>query len=89
MTQHQLILEFIKQKGSILPAKMQGYIFMGHMMGSELPRRCRELRKQGKLRSQKEGRFERFFLAEVSYKTFRVLGDDGEVEKLIKMPNGS
>lgn len=62
MTQHKLVLEFIKQNGSILPAKMAGYIFMGHMFGSETSKRCRELRKSGILKSQNDGKFERFYL---------------------------
>ena len=71
MTQHDLILEFIKQKGSILPAKMGGYQFMGEMFGSETNRRARELRKRGILRSEKEGRFERFFSVNPPMKVYR------------------
>lgn len=64
MTQHQLILDWIQEHGSILPAKLYGTIYKGEMMGSELSKRCRELRKKGKLRSEKEGRFEKFYLNE-------------------------
>lgn len=85
MTQHDLILEFIKQKGSILPAKMGGYQFMGEMFGSETNRRARELRKRGILRSEKEGRFERFFLVNPPMKVYRVVGDNGETLKTIKL----
>lgn len=65
---------------------MGGYQFMGEMFGSETNRRARELRKRGILRSEKEGRFERFFLVEVPVKTYKVLGDRGEVLKVIKLP---
>ena len=63
MTQQQLILGYINKYGSILPAKCAGLIFDGEMMGSETSRRCRALRKQGILRSEKDGKFERFYLA--------------------------
>lgn len=73
MTQHQLIIEYIKLNGEILPAKMAGAIFMGTMFGSETSKRCRELRSMVKgkwenpygkqmLDSRKEGRFEVFYL---------------------------
>ena len=63
MTQQQLILGYINKYGSILPAKCAGFIFDGEMMGSETSKRCRELRKKGILRSEKDGKFERFYLA--------------------------
>jgi hypothetical protein len=50
MTQHQLIIEYLKQNRQIIPAKMAGKIFMGMMFGSETSKRCRELRNH-KLRS--------------------------------------
>lgn len=62
MTQHQLVLTWIREKGSILPAKMAGIVYMGQMFGSETSKRCRELRSMGKLYGKKEGKFERFFL---------------------------
>lgn len=61
MTQKQIVLEYIKLHGSILPAKMSGEIFQGYMIGSEVGKRCRELRQSGYLYSVKEGKFERFF----------------------------
>ena len=64
MTQHELVLAWIKEHGSILPAKMSGIVYLGEMFGSETSKRCRELRKKGKLRGEKDGRFERFFLEE-------------------------
>ena len=65
MTQHELVLNYVRAFGSILPAKMSGRIWNDTMFGSETSKRCRELRKQGKLRSEKEGKFERFYLVEV------------------------
>lgn len=64
MTQKELIIAYIKEFGSILPAKMGGQFFRGQIMGSETSKRCRELRKDGKLYSQPEGKFERFYLNE-------------------------
>jgi hypothetical protein len=64
MTQPQLIIEYIKQYGSILPAKVAGLVYNDHMLGSETSKRCRELRAKGVLRSEQEGKFERFYLTE-------------------------
>lgn len=64
MTQHQLVIEYVKFNGSILPAKMSGKVWNDYMFGSQIDRRCRELREGGHLRSKKEGRFTRFYLAE-------------------------
>lgn len=64
MTQKELILEYTKEYGSILPAKLYGSIYKEGMFGSETSKRCREMRKAGNLRSVPEGRFERFYLAE-------------------------
>lgn len=63
MTQHELIIEYVKFNGSILPAKMHGKVWNEHMFGSEINRRCRELREDGKLTSAREGRFTIFYLA--------------------------
>lgn len=62
MTQHELIIEYIKEHGSFTPAKMSGYIYRDNMIGSQCDKRCRELRAQGKLISHKEGRFEVYCL---------------------------
>jgi len=62
MTQHELVLKWVKREGYIIPAKMAGKIFNDEMFGSETSKRCRELRKAGKLISRKEGRFEVFYL---------------------------
>lgn len=64
MTQKQLIIQYIKDHGSILPARMSGKVYMKTMFGSEVSRRCRELRAEGVLTSKGEKRFERFFLVE-------------------------
>lgn len=62
MTQKELIIEYLKQNGEILPAKMAGFRFMGQMFGSETSKRCREMRKAGLLDSRPEGKFEVFTL---------------------------
>jgi len=73
LTQHQLIIEYCKTFGSILPAKISGTVFIGQMFGSEISKRCRDLRdpnspdnpyKRQILDSEKDGRFEKFFLIE-------------------------
>ena len=62
ITQKELVLEYIKEYGSILPAHMSGKTYQGIMFGSETSKRCRELRMEGVLRSDPDGKFERFFL---------------------------
>lgn len=62
MTQKELIIEYIKEFGSILPAHLGGKIYKKHRFGSEISRRCRELRAEGKLKSVGEKRFERYYL---------------------------
>jgi len=69
MTQHQLVKEYIKEFGSILPAKIGGTIYKGQMFGSETSKRCRELRKSGILVGQKDGKFERFFFNQIKIQT--------------------
>lgn len=61
MTQHALVLKYIQQYGSILPAKMAGFKYLDGMFGSEAPKRCRELRAKGVLISKEDGKFERFY----------------------------
>jgi len=60
MTQHKLIIEYVKKHGSILPAKMGGRIFLKTMFGSETPKRCRELCKRKLLDRNWDGKFKRF-----------------------------
>lgn len=75
MTQHELIIEYIRLKGYIIPAKLSDVErrFRGDFIGSQADKRCREMRKQiqgewknpyGRkmLDSEKEGKFEKFFL---------------------------
>ena len=66
MTQYELVLKYIKEFGSILPAKVGGMEYEHGFFGSETSKRCRELRKAGILRSEGEGKFTRFFLKERS-----------------------
>jgi SET domain-containing protein len=84
-TQHELIIEYIKEFGSIVPAKMYGEIYKGQMCGSEFSRRARELRKKGVLFSQKEGKFERFF-ANRSHKIFNTETATPEIMKVVAKP---
>lgn len=61
LSQKELILAYVDQFGSILPAKISGIVFKGQMLGSESSKRCRELRAEGKLISKQEGKFEKFY----------------------------
>jgi hypothetical protein len=70
MKQKELIIEFIKEFGSIAPAKMSGKIYKNTMFGSESSKRCRELRDEEKLVSEPDGKFERFFLKQGEQKLF-------------------
>ena len=63
MTQRELIMCYLWEHKSIIPAKMSGEIYRGTMFGSETSKRCRELRKEGKLESVQDGKFEKFFAA--------------------------
>lgn len=62
MTQKQLIEAYVREHGSITPAKMGGRIYKGIMFGSESSKRCRELRKHGLFKSHTEGKFEVYTL---------------------------
>lgn len=62
MTQKQLVLSYVQEYGSIIPAKMSGNIYKGKMMGSEISRRCRDLRQESKLLSRQVGKFEEYYL---------------------------
>jgi hypothetical protein len=62
MTQYELIIEYCKEFGEIMPAKLYGFKYKDGMMGSELSKRCRELRRERILNSRKDGRFEVFWL---------------------------
>jgi len=84
MTQHQLIKEWILENGSILPAKMSGQIYKETMFGSEISKRCRELRKKGILMSVKDGKFERFFLIDQDTVEVPIIGTiDSKTEEVL------
>lgn len=85
MTQPQLVIEYIKDRGSILPAKLGGVVYLGTMFGSETTKRCRELRKKGVLFSQKEGKFERFF----ANRSHRIFNTETVVPELMKIEKPS
>ena len=75
LTQHALIIEYVKESGSIVPARMSGRVYRGVMFGNETIRRCQELaepveRKRSNVMkypslvyAENEGRFVRFRLA--------------------------
>jgi hypothetical protein len=80
MTQHELIIEYLKEHKTITPAKMGGHIYKDNMFGSECSKRCRELRKKEILESANDGKFEVFYLKGYT-------GDAGvRVEVPIKKP---
>ena len=61
MTQKELVLEYVKEFGRILPAKMAGELYKGQMFGSETIRRCQELVEKGQLiYGPKDGKFVTF-----------------------------
>ena len=64
LTQKELIFHYIEAHGQITPAKMGGQLYLGQMFGSETSKRCRELRKDKKLISHGEGKFEVYSLPE-------------------------
>lgn len=64
MTQKELIIKYIQEHGSILPAKLGGELYLGIMFGSETTKRCRELRAKNVLHSRPEGKFERFYFTD-------------------------
>lgn len=59
--QQQMVMEYVKEWGRIVPAKMGGRTYQGRMWGSETSKRCRELRAMNLLEGQRVGRFEVFF----------------------------
>lgn len=81
MTQYQLILRYLEEFGSIVPAKVGGSEYRGGFFGSETSKRCRELRKRGMLRSEKDGKFERFYLNEVKDSGERHPKDDPRISE--------
>lgn len=69
MTQKELVLEYVREHGEILPAKISGLVYKGYMFGSETSKRCRELRSAGKLVSHGEGKFTVFCIDPVELAT--------------------
>lgn len=73
-TQKEIILEYLKQNDFLIPAKMANKAAdiwvngkFGHWFGSELPRKCRLLRKEGYLDSSpdpEQPKYESFRLAD-------------------------
>ncbi len=71
--QQQQIFSYIQEFGSALPAKLIGSIYRGKIFPAELSKRCRELRAKKILRSERDGKFERFFMAESPPQTYKEL----------------
>lgn len=64
LTQHKIITEYVREHGSITPAKLNDSLraYRGEWIGSQADKRCRELREKGILISHKEGKYEVFTL---------------------------
>lgn len=63
-TQKEAILEYIDFKGEFIPAQMIGKMWKDTMFGSEIGKRCREMRQVGILNSIRDGKFEKYFRAQ-------------------------
>lgn len=70
MSEKQALYDYIKTFGECIPAKLHGKVWQGHFFGSEITRRARDLRKEGKVVSEKEGKFEKFYLPQGQVKLF-------------------
>jgi len=76
-TQQQLVIDYCKENGEITPAKLVNTFWKGEHFGTELGKRCRELRARGTLLSRHEGRYEVFRLKPpLRYEVYKA---DGEV----------
>jgi hypothetical protein len=62
LTQRELVYQYILLHGSFTPAKERHATMNGKLLGDSADRRCRELRAEGRVSSEGEGRFERFFI---------------------------
>lgn len=63
MTDYAQILKYVAKKGTITPAKLGGTVYLDKLFGSEVTKRCRELRAAGKLESPdsiQDSRFKTF-----------------------------
>lgn len=63
-TQKEIVMDYVNQHGSIVPARMGGKITTSGFFGSEVSRVCRKLREEGKLTSPSKrvnGKFKIFF----------------------------
>jgi hypothetical protein len=62
LTQRELVYQYILLHGSFTPAKERHATMHGRLLGDSADRRCRELRSEGRVQSEGEGRFERFYI---------------------------
>lgn len=53
LSQSQLVMRYLRENGQIVPARHVGSRTSGGFFGSEITRRCREMRKQGLLHSER------------------------------------
>lgn len=70
MTQHEIILAYLKQlyargenDGWIAAFRLRGLDTLAGFIGDAVDVRLRELRKQGKVESRREGKFEEYRIA--------------------------
>jgi len=79
-TQKDIILCYVKIRGSITPATMsdadKSYFGPNMFLGSETGRRCRELRDENppRLKSVKVGKFEQFYFPDQRQTGFKFGG---------------
>jgi len=83
-TQKEAVMEYVEFNGSIVPAKMIGKTWNGLFFGTEITRRCRELRQSGYFKSAREGKFEKFFKA--NYEMVQIAREEKEQSKLFDLP---
>lgn len=87
MTQRNLVLTYLKENDSITPARMTGKVFKGTMFGSEISRVCRTLRAEGKLQSERVGKFEKFFIkAKPVLSSSHIRFDDDGIARICTCP---
>lgn len=85
MTQSQLLLKYIEEHGLAIPAKLCGSRYREGFFGADITRRARDLRKAGVLKSERDGKFEKFTYADYSLTdNFVQVTNEFEVPSAIK-----
>lgn len=86
ITQKQIIINYLQERNDWTPSHfLQGVPTRWGFIGSEGKRRARELVVEGKLEHKIEGKFVYYRVKPLQYKQYKVLGVDGQVEKLINV----